>query len=203
MFIIFISLIAAASSYYFFKEHKQTKKLITDENHISKINIINAFYENEKEFKDIEGLTKLLEHVLLDVALDATFNIKSDDEKIYVKYTLNNDIFYICIKSLKLLKKKENYVFKKIPKKIIIANLLSDSNQVHEVTSIVKMFQGPEYNFYSHLEGVCYNINSILFFLHLEHPEIKLKDFTRTKLHIFDLYNDHSIYETSDDIIWY
>jgi hypothetical protein len=117
------------------------------------------------------------------------------NDKIFVEFSLNNDVYFMCINNLKNFKKNEHIKKSHISRRIISATLLGNKNENEDVLSLINKYHGPDYNFYSNLSGVSNKFSDI--FVDYELSEYKT-------LVIDDLFGDTHIYDIhlKDHIDW-
>lgn len=141
-----------------------------------------------------ENIRKKLKEIFVDKVINQNGieNGSKDSEcSIHVKYTLYNDTYMICITDIDNLSKTSMSKITKIPRKIISAYLRTADNKHQDVTKELKMFQGPDNDFYKHLIGVSMNISDILY-------EYNLSQWNQ--LVIFDLFGLETIINISENV---
>ncbi len=178
--------------YYFNKHENKHDKFITDNNYVSKIDIMSIYINNK--IVDDYYLTMYINYILSkyianDEILDNFYDIKTKittniNRTIVVEYSFNNNNYKIAINNLNNFKINDNKI---IEQKFVIGQL--SKNYVKDITNKLRMFAGPNNNFYNDLEGVSTIISDLLFDEKLDKEDTVI---------VYDFYGKKYIFNISD-----
>ena len=209
------------SIYYFFMNFYSStieyikgdyKEIVIEDIKINSIRTIKPI--NKEEINNdyfLEMIKKLhpgqKTHVIVDIN-----NVESINQPIFLDYTLLNTVYSICIKEplVYLSKGSGNvmdmilgaYLVKSSSKEFVnesdsFTNSFEIIRDEVDITTIMKQYQGPEFNFYNNLNGVSYSFKELIDeYFKRNNLEISLKEYS---LKVITLMNE-KVYDDLENL---